>query len=540
MLGKAKLSTKIFLLGTVIILCFSVSLIVLSFKFKRNLLDYGCQNVKNVVEVAFTIMSEYDAMVKKGDIPLDKAQQEALLRIKNLRYSKDEYFWINDLGPKMIMHPFKPELNGKDISGNKDPSGKNLFVEMVNVCKTKGEGFVEYIWPKPGMTQPVPKISYVKLFEPWGWIIGSGLYFDDIQKDIMPIFYTIFGVIAVISLLGLCFSYFIARSVSKPINQIIVGLSDGAEQVTSASTQVSSSSQQLAEGSSDQAASLEETSSSIEELASMTKQNTDNAQQAKAMMGEVQRIVENVNTNMLNMAEAISNVTKSTEETSKIIKTIDEIAFQTNLLALNAAVEAARAGEAGAGFAVVANEVRNLAVRAAEAAKNTSDLIENTIKGVKHGNELTKLTQDAFKENMEIAVKIGSLVDEIAAASQEQSHGIQQINKAVAEMDKVTQQTAANAEESASASEEMTAQAAQLKSFVRDLTVLIGVNKNDMVAESGSKSLSSRLRSIVHKDKKSLPVPKKEVIAKAPVARTGKNVRPEQVIPMKEGHFKDF
>jgi len=540
MLGKAKLSTKIFLIGTIIILAFSVSFIVVSFKFKRNLLDYGCQNVKNVVEVAYTVMSEYNAMVKKGDIPLDKAQQEALLRIKNLRYSKDEYFWINDLGPKMIMHPFKPELDGKDISGMKDPNGKNLFVEMVNVCRNKGEGFVEYIWPKPGMTQPVPKISYVKLFEPWGWIIGSGLYFDDIQKDLLPIFYTIFIVISVISLIGLCFSYFVARSVSKPINRIISGISDGAEQVTVASAQVSSSSQHLAEGSSNQAASLEETSTSMEELASMTKQNTDNAQQAKAMMGEVQRIVENVNTNMLNMAAAISNVTKSTEETSKIIKTIDEIAFQTNLLALNAAVEAARAGEAGAGFAVVADEVRNLALRAAEAAKNTSNLIENTIKDVKQGNELTKLTQDAFKENMEIAVKIGCLIDEIAAASQNQYQGIEQINKAVLEMDEVTQQTAANAEESASASEEMNAQAEHLKSFVWDLTAIISGNGNGKAAESRSESLSAGPRSIVPKDKKALPVPKKGVIAKAPITPAWKIVKPEQVISMHEGHFKDF
>ncbi|HVO65108.1 MAG TPA: cache domain-containing protein [Syntrophales bacterium] len=540
MLGKSKLSTKIFLLGTIIILAFSVSFILVSFKFKRNLLDYGCQNVKNVVDVAYTVMSEYNAMVAKGELSLDKAQQEALLRIKNLRYNKDEYFWINDLGPKMIMHPFKPELDGKDISGMKDPNGKNLFVEMVNVCKSKGEGFVEYIWPKPGMTKPVPKISYVKLFEPWGWIIGSGLYFDDIQKDLLPIFYTIFGVIVVISLIGLCFSYFVARSVSKPINRIIAGIYDGAEQVTSASTQVSSSSQQLAEGSSDQAASLEETSSSIEELASMTKQNTNNAQQAKAMMGEVQRIVGNVNTNMLNMAEAISNVTKSTEETSKIIRTIDEIAFQTNLLALNAAVEAARAGEAGAGFAVVADEVRNLALRAAEAARNTSNLIENTIKDVKQGNELTKLTQDAFKENIEIAVKIRSLIDEIAAASQEQYHGIEQINKAVAEMDKVTQQTAANAEESASASEEMNAQAEQLKSFVLELTTIISGNGKGVVSEGRSASLGARLGSFVHKDKKSPPVPKKEALLKEPITRAKKLVGTDQIIPVKDGRFKDF
>jgi methyl-accepting chemotaxis protein len=305
--------------------------------------------------------------------------------------------------------------------------------------------------------------------------------YDEVVKDIST-------KIIVSSGIGLIIIFFLGiysvNSIVKPINRVIVGLSGGAEQVTAASAQVFSASQQLAEGSSEQASSLEETSASMEQLAAMTTQNANHAQQAKAMMGEVQRIVNNVNVNMNNMADAIANVTKSSEETGKIIKTIDEIAFQTNLLALNAAVEAARAGEAGAGFAVVANEVRNLAMRAAEAAKTTSDLIENTIKGVIHGNELTRLTKEAFKENIEISAKIGSIIDEIATASQEQSHGIEQINKAITEMDKVTQQTAAHAEESTNSSEEMTAQAEKLKFFVRDLSVLISGNTNGDSEES--------------------------------------------------------
>jgi methyl-accepting chemotaxis protein len=182
-------------------------------------------------------------------------------------------------------------------------------------------------------------------------------------------------------------------------------------------------------------------------------------------------------------------------------------------------VEAARAGEAGAGFAVVANEVRNLAMRAAEAAKNTSDLIENTIKAVAHGNELTKLTQDAFKENIEISAKIGSIIDEIASASQEQSHGIEQINKSVAEMDKVTQQTAVNAEDSASASEEMNSQAEKLKYFIRDLTVLVD-GKGNGGGESRSEPLSKKLIRLVHLQKNApLEVPEMAVVAKNSVTR---------------------
>jgi methyl-accepting chemotaxis protein len=283
---------------------------------------------------------------------------------------------------------------------------------------------------------------------------------------------TLFGSI-VGSILAVFLGFFLSAYITRPINRTVAGISEGAEQVAAASGQVSAASESLAEGASEQASSLEETSSSLEEMSSMTKQNAENAGQAKAMMGQARQVLDTVDKNMGNMTRAIDEITHTSEETGKIIKTIDEIAFQTNLLALNAAVEAARAGEAGAGFAVVANEVRNLAMRAAEAAKNTSTLIENTIKAVKDGNELTQLTQRSFRENMDIVTKIGSLVEEIAAASQEQAQGIEQINKAVAEMDRVTQSTAASAEESASASEEMTAQASQLKQHVAEIVLLV-------------------------------------------------------------------
>jgi methyl-accepting chemotaxis protein len=212
----------------------------------------------------------------------------------------------------------------------------------------------------------------------------------------------------------------------------------------------------------------------MEEMSSMTKKNADNAGQAKAIMGDARLVVEKVGGHMEEMSKAIVEITITSEETSKIIKTIDEIAFQTNLLALNAAVEAARAGEAGAGFAVVADEVRNLALRAAEAAKNTNNLIENTLRAVQKGSELTKKTQEVFKEKIAISGKVGQLIDEIDTASQEQARGISQVNIAVAEMDKVTQQVAASAEESASASEELNAQAQQMKDYVEDLNAVVG------------------------------------------------------------------
>jgi methyl-accepting chemotaxis protein len=294
----------------------------------------------------------------------------------------------------------------------------------------------------------------------------------------------------------------------------------------------------LAEGTAEQAASLEETSSSLEEMSSMTKQNADHANQAKAMMSEAHQIVEKVNRHMMDMASAVGEITRSSEETGKIIKTIDEIAFQTNLLALNAAVEAARAGEAGAGFAVVADEVRNLAMRASEAAKNTNNLIENTIKAVRKGNELTNATQEAFKENAEISRKIGQLVDEIATASEEQSNGIKQVNIAVGEMDKVTQSTAASAEESAAASEELNAQAEQMKVFVEDLVRVAG-GSGSATSSRGDGGGFVQSRETVHK---ALALPEKK--AGRHLGFSGKTsrkaARPEEVIPMKDEGFKDF
>jgi methyl-accepting chemotaxis protein len=288
----------------------------------------------------------------------------------------------------------------------------------------------------------------------------------------------LFGFIGLGLLAGICLMWALARGITRPLRKVIDGLSQASEQVSSASGQVASSSQSLALGTSEQAASVEETSSSLEEMASMTQKNAENAGQAKSMMAEALRIVEKVKGNMDRMAEAIADITRSSEQTGKIVKTIDEIAFQTNLLALNAAVEAARAGQAGAGFAVVADEVRNLAIRAADAAKNTSDLIENTIKSVRNGTEITRATQQAFHENLQISGKVSELVEEIASASGEQAQGVEQINRAVSETDKVIQQNAAHAQESAAASEEMSAQAVQMKDFVESLVGMVGRSPN--------------------------------------------------------------
>ncbi len=352
------------------------------------------------------------------------------------------------------------------------------------------------------------------------------------------------GTIAAGLVIGILLMLAIRRAIMGPLNSVIHGLTEGAELVASASSQVASASQALAQGSSQQAAGLEETSSSIEEMASMTRQNADNAHQANILMMETSRVVEEANGSMGQLTGSMREISAASEETANIIKTIDEIAFQTNLLALNAAVEAARAGEAGAGFAVVSDEVRNLALRAAEAAKNTASLIEGTVKKVKDGGDIVAKTNEAFSKVTSGTQKIGGLVSEISAASNDQAQGIEQINKAVSEMDKVVQKNAASAEESASASEEINGQANKMKKFVADLVTLAGSNgygngsKGYLVSRGGSSDKKSGGRSLPTAPLSSRPNKISGGMKKSiPQAR---EIKPDQIIPMDDESFKEF
>ena len=323
---------------------------------------------------------------------------------------------------------------------------------------------------------------------------------------------------------------FVVRGVTNPLNRIITTLNSSSDQVSDASSQISSSSQSMAEGASQQAAAIEETSSSMEEISSMTKTNAENAGLADSLMKESNQVVQTANKSMDKLTQSMGDISKASDETSKIIKTIDEIAFQTNLLALNAAVEAARAGEAGAGFAVVADEVRNLAMRAANAAKDTAELIQGIVEKVNNGSELVSTNNEAFSKITESAAKVGSLVSEISEASKEQSSGIEQINIAITEMDKVVQQNAAIAEESASAAEEMNAQAKQIREYVGEL----------MITVSGKKDLNIDETKNIKKKKGYSPL-KSESIQKRMIISDQKEVRPDQVIQFKHDEdFEDF
>jgi methyl-accepting chemotaxis protein len=449
--------------------------------FRRTIDTEKQEQTKAVVELAYAVAAEQYAMESTGKISHQDAQAKAMNTIGTMRYGNGGYLWINDLQPAMVMHPIRPDLNGKDLTNYQDPTGKRIFVEFARVAGSQGSGYVDYVWPKPGNSTPVRKISYVKEFAPWGWVIGTGVYSDDVNaaaaqawaagvrnNKVAIVVVTILALIA-----GTAF-LLVVHQVNLALRSTVHELSGSADQLASAAVQVSSSSQGLAQGASEQAASLEETSSSATEINAMSHKNADNAKSAVLLMEQTAGRVAEGNRKLQELIGSMREINISSKEISKIVKVIDEIAFQTNILALNAAVEAARAGSAGMGFGVVAEEVRNLAQRCSQAAENTTRLIEGSIQKSVEGQHKLDEVAAAITAITEDTDKVKILVDEVGLGSQEQVRGLEQITAAIAQMEQVTQNTAAGAEQSAAAGQQLDAHSDSLCVIVDRLKGFVG------------------------------------------------------------------
>ncbi|HOK66589.1 MAG TPA: methyl-accepting chemotaxis protein [Anaerohalosphaeraceae bacterium] len=436
--------------------------------------------------------------------------------------------------------------DGECIWEAKDANGVSFIQEICKKALASKPGEIteqKYPWQNQGESVPREKIARVVYFQPWDWVIGVSSYLDEFYESSARLrsigrasMIQISILAAAASLVSLVIWFFVSHKLTNRLTAVAEQILTGAEQVSDASGQVASASQTLAQGTTEQAAGLEETSSSLEEMASMTKQNADNAAQAATLASGAQQAADTGTQAMQKMLHAIEEIQKSSDETAKIIKVIDEIAFQTNLLALNAAVEAARAGEAGKGFAVVAEEVRNLAIRSSEAAEKTTELIEQSVKNAKNGVQISNEVKTALDQIVSGIGKTSALVNEIAAACKEQAQGIEQINSAVSQMDKVTQQNAAGAEESASAAEELASQAESMKHTVAQLQTLIRgghsssskTRKSNKNAAAEQPTLSNQ---IFHQIAEGSPSPSQ----KQPQRKTG-----AKAIPLDDQEFQAF
>jgi methyl-accepting chemotaxis protein len=502
-------SKKVFLQGLVIILCFVLVQIWVVFSVKSSIMRGKIESIQNPSALAYSLISEYDERAKKGELTLEDAQKRVRARLEQLRYGSDnkEYFWINDLDGKILMHGFKPEMTGKSLMEDKDPSGKPYMAEFVAVSKDKGEGIVEYQWAKPGSSSPVGKVAYVKLYKPWGWIIGTGIYLDDVSSQMNKIFYTILGITLIIALGGLGFSFLTTRSITRPLNrgvafaghmaegdltqtidtgkedeigvlsralsqmglslrQMIKNISAHVETLASSSTELTAISK-LMSGSAEQTSmranmvsgTVEQMSSNMNAVAASMEQTATNinivatsAEEMTSTIGEIARNSEKARSITAGAVDQVQSATQKVSELGqaardigKVTEAISAISAQTNLLALNATIEAARAGSAGKGFAVVANEIKELARQTAGA----TDDIKTRIEGIQSSTALTvtdidKISQ-VIQEVNEIVTTIAAAIEEQSVVTRDIANNVAQAAQGVQEVNQHVSQTSAAA-----------------------------------------------------------------------------------------------
>jgi methyl-accepting chemotaxis protein len=456
---------------------------------------------RKVVEVAYGFIAGYDQEVKSGRLPLATAQAAAVQAIKNLRYGSKEYFWVNDLTPRMVVHPTKPELDGKDLTGNQDANDKHIFVEFVRVCKEKGAGYVEYLWPKPEGEMPLPKVSYVKLYAPWGWIIGSGIYLEDIRQETAILKWWIYGATLLISLLMAALSASVGLGITRPLGAVIGQLrqmtSGNADltqriaitrhdesgalgeafngflenlqgvigHVRKCSTKVAQSafdiknrSDEMTRGAQNVASEAATVATAGEEMAATANVIANNCVMAvessrttREFAKDGGSVVETTITVMSQIAQqvdasasTVAVLGERSDQIGAIIGTIGDIADQTNLLALNAAIEAARAGEQGRGFAVVADEVRSLAERTTRATKEITCMIKSIQQETLGAVTAMNLGVAQVKQGTDEAARSGKSLGQILSQVDQVTDQINQIALAAGEQTSTTAEISTN------------------------------------------------------------------------------------------------
>jgi methyl-accepting chemotaxis protein len=492
------------------LLCLAGISIHSAYQTREMRLDERRGDLRHASELALGVVKIFGDQVAAGSISVEEAQKRAMDIIRNMRFGDNGYFQIVNSQPTVLMHPTQPQLNGKDVTDYKDPNGVYLFRDMVAVIKRDGKGFTAYAAVKPGGSEYSPKIAYNVTYQPWDWILTTGLYVDDIDAAFRSTLYQSLGILVVLAgvlsavvvllnrgilrSLGGEPSYaakiaariasndltavvktapddrssllFSMKCMQEQLMQTIGTIKISADSIATATHQIAVGNQDLSQRTEEQAASLEETASSMEQLTSTVTQNADNASQANQLAAQAAEVAEQGGAAVSRVVETMNGINASSDKIASIVGIIEGIAFQTNILALNAAVEAARAGEQGRGFAVVASEVRSLAQRSSAAAKEVKELILDSVERVQTGATHVREAGAKMREITHEIRRVADIMGDITAASREQSKGIRQVNQAVTQMDEVTQQNAALVEQAAAAAGALESQANDLKASV--------------------------------------------------------------------------